>query len=275
MIKMVAIDLDGTMYNSKKEITQEVKDSIQRITDSGVKTAIITGRGMVGSELALKQLNMDMPYICSAGALIRSGHNGKTLQSWSFHSPDETAKVIWFALANNIALLGETLNGTMIWYGATQFFHEIDEKTQKEIEIGRISDEPLIDFNVPLLKLTLSADTDVLRSAQSYIEKECPSLHPVISGAHYIDITAQGINKGTGIKAFTEFLGFQPDEVAAIGDQEIDIYMLSYVGLPIAMENGVQKVKEAARWIAPSNDQNGVAWALDEIIKLNRKSYVN
>jgi hydroxymethylpyrimidine pyrophosphatase-like HAD family hydrolase len=51
--------------------------------------------------------------------------------------------------------------------------------------------------------------------------------------------------------------------------------MLSYVGLPIAMENGVQKVKEAARWIAPSNDQNGVAWALDEILKLNRKSYVN
>jgi Cof subfamily protein (haloacid dehalogenase superfamily) len=275
MIKMVAIDLDGTMYNSKKIITQEVIDSIHRIIKAGIQPAIITGRGKLGSEMAIHQLKIDMPYICSAGALIRSGMDGEVLRCRSFHSPSETNLIIEHCQVSNIGLLGESLDGTMIWHGSPHFFHGIDEKTRKEIEVGRISQDPKNDFNIPMLKLTLSVETTMLEEVKYFIEAHCPSLHPVISGAHYIDITAQGVNKGTGLRSFAEMRGFKPNEIAAIGDQEIDLFMMEYAGLSIAMENGVQKVKDAAIWIAPSNDEHGVAWALDRIIQMNTGDHVH
>ena len=84
-----------------------------------------------------------------------------------------------------------------------------------------------------------------------------------------IDLTAEGVNKGTALHALAESMNLQPEEVAAIGDQAIDLYMLQYASLPIAMSNAVPELKQAVKWIAPSNDEDGVAWAIEEILKLN------
>ena len=64
--------------------------------------------------------------------------------------------------------------------------------------------------------------------------------------------------------------GYSSDEVAAIGDQEIDLHAFRFSGLSIAMGNSVQSLKDQAKWIAPSNDEHGVAWALEEIINQNK-----
>ena len=274
MIKLVAIDLDGTMYNSQKVITTEVRTAILAAHAANIQTAIITGRGQHGAEMAIEQLGIDMPFICSAGAMVRAGTTGDVLGCWPFYCPDETNKLIRYAQANNMAMLAEQLDGKIIWGGSEEQLSSIDPKTQNEVRQGGISSDPIKDYDQPLLKLTLRCEKDQQTTTSDFIMAECPSLFHVISSNIYMDVTKAHVNKGFGLAEYARISGFTQEEVAAIGDQEIDLHAFHFAGLPIAMENGVQKLKDHAEWIAPSNDDHGVAWALTEIIKRNAEENV-
>ncbi len=270
MIKLIAIDLDGTMYNSARQVSPRVREAVANAAASGLQPVIVTGRGRRGAEIALETLDMDLPYICSAGALVRPGLTGETIHAWSFHVHDELLRVIDFSRQNeDVGLIAEPLNGNPYWFGPDSMNEIMDPLTVKEAHKSIRSYEPEIDFDRPLLKTTISAELSVLARAEKILRAECPSIHQVYSGIQYIDLTADGVNKGSALSALCEYFSLQANEVAAIGDQEIDYQMLRFAGLPVAMQNGVPALHKIAKWVAPSNDEDGVAWTIDEIFKLN------
>lgn len=269
MIKMLAIDLDGTMYTSKRTISPQVKQSIARAAENGLQPVIVTGRGRIGAEIALDLLGMDFPYICSAGALLRPGKQGPALHTWPFHEHAELLRVIGFIRHHKAGLIADPPEGIPYWFGPDSMQEIMDPLTSAEARHSQRTENPETDFDRPLLKATITATGDTLVEAEKFVRAECPSLHPVISGIQYIDLTGDGVNKGTALGVLAEIRGLQAAEIAAIGDQKIDLHMLEYAGLPIAMQNGVPDLKQVARWVAPSNDEDGVAWAIDEILKLN------
>lgn len=81
-----------------------------------------------------------------------------------------------------------------------------------------------------------------------------------------IDLTRIDVNKGFALEMLANYLGIDAEETAAIGDQLIDRSMLNYSGLAIAMENAPDALKQIATWVSPSNDEDGVAWALERIM---------
>jgi hypothetical protein len=83
----------------------------------------------------------------------------------------------------------------------------------------------------------------------------------------YMDLTRHDVNKGSALGLLSGLYKISPKEVAAIGDQPIDLSMLQFAGLPVAMANAPEELKQASRWIAPSNDEDGVAWTLEKILK--------
>lgn len=266
MIKLIAIDLDGTLYNSNHQLTQPGREAVWRAKDAGLQPVIVTGRGRRGAENALNLLEMDLPYICSAGALLRSGLDGETIHAWTFHKHDELIPLIDFTRQNGTGLIAESPDGTAYWFGPDAMSTVFDPLTLKE---SVRSFNPEKDFDRSLLKFTVAAETKLLAKAEEVIQAECPSLHYVYSGVQYIDLTVDGANKGSALHELAVWLNLKPAEIAAIGDQSIDMQMLEYAGLPIAMSNAVPSLKAVAKWIAPSNDENGVGWAIDEIIKQN------
>jgi Cof subfamily protein (haloacid dehalogenase superfamily) len=269
MIKLIAIDLDGTMYTTDRKITNRVRKSLLMAVENGLRVVIVTGRGRRGAEIALETINMDFPYICSAGALLRSGITGETLHTWAFHQHDELMHVISFARQNGIGLIAEPAEGTPNWFGQDSMNAIMDPLTAREVIKSIHTLEPEKDFDKPLLKVTITADKAMLLEAEKIINAKCPSIHQVYSGTQYIDLTAEGVNKGSALSTLAQLLGLQSAEIAAIGDQAIDTHMLKVAGLPIAMSNAVPALKEIAKWVAPSNDEDGVAWAIDEILKQN------
>ena len=269
MIKLIAIDLDGTMYTTNRSITDRVRTALRKANDHGVQPVIVTGRGRRGAEIALEVIDMDLPYICSAGALLRSGRNGETIHVWPFHEHAELMHVINFTRMNDCALIAEPENSAPYWFGPDKMNDIMDPLTVKEANRSIRSFEPEKDFDRPLLKVTITADYSLLAEAEKIIKAECPSIHQVYSGIQYIDLTANGVNKGSALQALAEHRGLSPSEIAAIGDQDIDFQMLKYAGLPIAMSNAVPSLFDIAKWVAPSNDEDGVAWAIDEILKQN------
>jgi Cof subfamily protein (haloacid dehalogenase superfamily) len=269
MIKLLAIDLDGTMYTSDRSITTRVRNAIRMAKENGLQPVIVTGRGRRGAEIALETLEMDLPYICSAGALLRSGINGETIHSWTFHQHTEMLSIIDFTRRHGTGLIAEPDQGAPYWFGPDSMNAVMDPLTIKEAHKSIRSFTPEKDFDLPLLKVTITAEPALLAEAEKVVRAECPSIHQVYSGNQYIDLTADGVNKGSALQALAEYQGLESAEIAAIGDQGIDLQMLQYAGLPIAMSNAVPALTQMAKWVAPSNDEDGVAWAIDEILKQN------
>ena len=269
MIRLAAIDLDGTLFNPRQEITTVNKQALQKAIENGIKIVIVTGRGQRGVERALNMLEMQLPYVCSAGALAREGRDGAALYAHSFHHPGETSHVIDFARRTGVGLIADTPEGASLWFGPDALEEVMDPMSAADARRSIRSFDPEKDLDRPLLKLTIAADMQLLQQSEKLVRENCPSLHLAYSGLTYIDLTARGVHKGAALGALAKHWGLHPREIAAIGDQAIDLEMLQYAGLPVAMANAVDALKQAAKWIAPSNDEDGVAWALERMMQEN------
>jgi hypothetical protein len=265
MIRLIAIDLDGTLFDSKQQISQHSKTTIRKVLDSGIQTVIVTGRGKAGAELALDMLGMDMPFISSAGSLICAGKNKEVISARTFQINEELSRIVDFSRSYNSGLIADSLEANW-WFGPDDLGENLDPMTAAYAWESRRTFHPELDFRQPMLKITLVADHEILQKAEIKLCHQCPTLQHVYAGLRYIDLTARGVNKGTAVEILANHLHIQPDEVAAIGDQQIDVSMLEYSRLSVAMENAQVSVKKAARWTAPSNDSDGVAWVLEKIL---------
>ncbi len=271
MIQLVAIDLDGTLFNHRQEVTPANRQAIQKAIESGIKIVIATGRGQSGARRALTMLGMDLPFICSAGSLVYAGLESAILYANTFHKIDEINPVIEFARATNMGLIADTAQGASLWFGPDTLEEVMDPMTAADAYKSIRTLVPETDFDQPLLKLTIAAEMPLLLQVEQILRENSPSIHQTYSGLNYIDLTRHGVNKGSALAALAEYWKISPAAIAAIGDQAIDREMLAFCGLPIAMQNAVDSLKEVAQWIAPSNDEDGVAWALERIMKENKK----
>lgn len=264
MIKLLAIDLDGTLFNSKQQVSEKNRWAIEQSTQAGISTIIATGRGQRGVEMGLKRLDMDLPHICSAGALIRDGVRGKILSARTFHEMDELCHVLDFVRKHSLGIVADAPE-ECLWYGPDSLSESLDPLT---VESGLESRtfNPENDFDQPLLKATMVVPSPLLAVAEKMIRSRCPSLQFTLAGDRYIDITARGVDKGSALAIYAELKGFKAAEIAAVGDHMIDIPMLKMAGVSAAMANAHPAVKEAAEMIVPSNDEDGVAWFIKTLL---------
>jgi Cof subfamily protein (haloacid dehalogenase superfamily) len=265
-LRLIAIDLDGTLLNSQQEVTSASRTALQRIVAAGIQVILVTGRGLRGVETVLDMLEMDLPYICSAGSLIRSGRNGEVISVCPFHAPQELNKVIAYIHRNDAGLVADLPDGKMCWYGPDWLMDELDPLTAESVRDSIRTFTPEQDFDRPILKMSIAGKMDFLNAIEVEVLNDIQSLQHVYAGLHFMDLTARGVDKGSALKIYADRLGISHPEIAAIGDQPIDLPMLAYSGLPIAMQNAPESVKQSALWVAPTNDEDGVSWALLRIL---------
>lgn len=268
-IKLFAIDLDGTLYDEKKRISELSRKMINKAMNSGIQPIIATGRGPEGAELALDLLRMDLPYICNAGAMIKSGRNGEIIYANSFHHRADLIKMIKFARETNTALLVEPLAGGIIYFGSATSLDIMDDQSKREIAKGKQTTDPESDFDVPLLKFTLVAPKALMDAFRQMVEQECSPYNMVESGLQFLDLTADDTNKGTALEYYAKYLGIHRAQTASIGDQEIDITMLNFSHVKFAMGNAVEPVKRVAQIVVPTNNEHGVVRAIEHLLERN------
>jgi Cof subfamily protein (haloacid dehalogenase superfamily) len=268
-IRLVAIDLDGTLFDSHQEVTSASRAALQRLVKAGIQPFLVTGRGQLGVEMALEMIGMDLPYAASAGALICSGKGGEIISARTFHAKLEVDRVIDFARRHNAGLIADTLDGN-IWFGPDELLDRIDPLSAAAARQSRRTFIPEDDFDRPILKLSIAGSLELLAQAETDVLADCPSFYFIYAGLNYMDVTACGVDKRSALELFAARMGVLPSEIAAIGDQPIDLSMLQFASLSIAMGNAPESVKQAAGWIAPTNDEDGVAWALERLAAIHR-----
>ena len=265
---LIALDLDGTLTNSKKEVTKYTKDCLLRLQKAGAKIALASGRPTYGVTPLAQELLLPRyeGYILSYnGGKITACSTGKTL--FRQQLPDGAIP--------RLAALRDELSLELLTYEGTCIITEDPENpyVQKEAAINRMEVRKISSFadyvTFPVTKCLMVGEDSYLASVESYAAQQLGEDFSVYrSEPYFLEIVPQGIDKARSLERLLSSLSLKKENLLAFGDGYNDISMLRYAGLGVAMANASEEVKKAADRIALSNDEDGVARILEELFPL-------
>lgn len=276
MYKLLALDMDDTFLNSKKVITNPVKEGLQKLLYRNIDITLASGRFPASLWLHAKYIGMKFPLIALNGAVIVDPITGEALNSY----------YIDFEVAERIAKFVEEMGSYVQFYGFNELFvNKVNEvnslwplknvvinpdkdltydnyRTQANYtqihSVGRIVDFIKSREHKVLKATVLEENIDVVEKLYDEI-KSWPEISVSRTGSIRFDINAKGITKQTGLEKVCSEKGILPKEVVTVGDFDNDIEMIEWAGLGVAMGNGNSNVKRIANYITDTNDNNGVA----------------
>ena len=268
-IKMIAFDCDGTLLNDKKEMTEYTRNVLMQAIEQGIEVLAATGRPLTGLPKEVLELSGMRYAITSNGARIVYMERDTTIYEASL--PVETAKQILDIFSQYDTYKEVFLDGN--GYGNASELAEIEKYVTHPsiatfIRESRIPEPDIYkkveNDNVGIDKVqALFKSKDEKEKASCQIAK-IPGVAATGAMENNIEVNAFGVNKGAGILKLGEILGISREEIMAFGDGMNDLEMVREAGLGIAVENAVQPVKDVADYITVSNENDGVAKAIEK-----------
>ena len=264
--KLIAMDLDGTLNNDQKVITEKTKAALMAAQKRGVRLALASARPSPGlfKERDILRLQDHKGILMSYnGGRIVDADTGKVLFETSMDL-EETKQVLRKL---------EDLPVTPILDDGVQFYvtdkngYKVDYECKNNnmvcSEVGNLAD--FLAFSP--IKILMSVQPEELAEVQKQIADFLPeSLTVVQTAAFYLEVLPKVINKGQGIRDICKVLGIEPAEVVSFGDAANDIPMLEAAGMGVAMGNAQEAVKQAADMVTLSNNEDGIAAALEKLL---------
>ncbi|WP_034918141.1 sugar-phosphatase [Erwinia sp. 9145] len=266
-IKLIAIDMDGTLLNPQHEISPRVKQAIGAARDKGVAIVLATGRPFIGVQRYLMELDLQQEgqfCITNNGALVQQAANGECVAEISLTFDD----YLYFEkLARDLGIHFQALTKSLLFTANK----DISEYTVHESAITgiplryRAVDE--MDPAMTFPKVMMIDPPQKLDEAIPRIPQAARERYTIMkSSPYYLEIMDKRVNKGAGVKALADKLGLTRDQVMTLGDQENDIAMLEFAGTGVAMGNAIDSVKAVAQFVTKTNSEDGVAHAIEKFV---------
>lgn len=286
MIKVIASDLDGTLFGSDSKMAPGTLKAVKRACEAGIRFIITTGRNFRGVMKEMEGADLTCDYVLCSGAEVRNSR-----QEIVSRIPMSTE------LCREVYEVLKTYPVSVI-FGTDEYdyqigtYEEVEKQTlsrlnsyfsemgMSELQKAQMFDErmdttkivrnfrELSDTGVPVYKIFLFSDD---RAMLGRIDKELAEYKSIAVSSSFptnLEITDVRAQKGPVLKAYIESLGYRMEEVMAFGDSRNDESMLSMdFGATIAMENADTELKNAAKYITKSNVELGVAYAIGELLK--------
>jgi len=269
MYRLVAIDLDGTLLDRNKEISNRNKRAIALAIEKGTKIVICSGRVFSGARLFAKQVGSKDPIIACNGAII--SENSKVIYS-NILGTEDCLRVLDICRKYQIyyhVYAGDTMLTEKLGFTSLKYYEKnklLPPEDRVEIEVVENMADKLKIMEGQVFKFVIVNDNvELLKRIRNEME-QIVSVDVMSSNYDNFEVMNKGVNKGAALKKLSELLDIPSKEMIAIGDNENDISMLKYAGLGIAMDNGENCAKEAAQYITAANDQDGVAQAIEKFV---------
>jgi len=292
MYKLIAIDIDGTLLNSKGELTEKTKQVLKEASKQGIYIVLTSGRLTEKVKGFSEEIGANQYLIAENGASVINLQTGN-LEYSKYMSKEVVNKVLDVCQENNIYYMVYTNKELIVknMKYMTMFFHKQNFNPNARINIiiaGRdyientkdhftklmICDEDRAIYNNIVARLNEISEIDVTpvpHISRKKLQIDGEEQEIVYS---YADIAASGANKWYAIQEIIQKLGVLPSEVIAIGDNMNDIKMIENAGLGVAMENGSPHVRAIADVVAPSNNEDGVAYVVEKYALRKQKENV-
>ena len=272
-IRLLVLDIDGTLAGESNQINAPVLEAIGQVQQRGVAVAIATGR-MYQSALRFHQaVGSTLPLMAYQGAFIKDPHTD------TLHRHTPLPRRLALEILAYLAPM-EARNDLSIHLYIDDQLHVRavidDTKAYAErsgIEPIAAGDLATLLVDDPTLEttklLTLSDQTDLLSDILSHLGQRYPldDLYLTRSVEYFVEATHPQANKGEAVRFVAEdLLGLKPDQVMTIGDNYNDLEMLRYAGIGVAMGDAPLPVQQAADWVAPGVEDDGVAAAIEQFL---------
>lgn len=269
--RLIAMDMDGTLLNSKKEITGYTKGVLKRAADAGVILAVCTGRLFASADYYAGLLGTDVPVIASNGAYIKDRRTDKViyenrLGDDQIRGITELVKSYGFSVnyytTHNV--IAENITPATINY--TKWNDSMPEGKRISVDIINGLENIMERNRNKIIKMVVNANNlQELEELRTLIKKRFNAT-VVSSWNNNIEIMAPGVSKGNSVKLLSEHYGIGCSQVICFGDNENDLSMIEYAKLGVAMGNATESLKAVADYITDTNDNDGVAKAIEKFV---------
>lgn len=267
MYKILATDMDGTLLNSKKEVTKETFDAIQEAKKQGKKIVLATGRPLPGVVPYLNELNLNEEgdyVICFNGALVQEVKTKKIISNIEM-SYDDFKLIYEFAKKHNTNIHINTPTNLII-PDENPSKYTLVEANLNKIDVVHL-DEKDINENINFCKIMITDEAEVLEYIIKEIPKEIFEKYTIVRSApFFLEFLNKDANKGNALKTLCNYLNIDIKDAIAVGDEENDQHMIKYAGLGVAMANARDSIKEIANHITSTNNENGVCKVIEEFL---------
>jgi hypothetical protein len=262
MYKMIAIDIDDTLLNDKREISEGNKTVLAEAMEHGVIVTLATGRMYASAKQVASQLELNVPLITYQGSLVKNVMDGHVLYERSV--PREAAQLIFDYVKQRGLHLQSYYNDILYVKERNLKIEEYSELSNIPFEIHPSFDELADKPNTKLLMIDEPGKLDEIISELRPLIGD--QVHMTKSKPHYLEfIHAEG-TKGHALKALAAHFGCDMSQVIAIGDSWNDHELIEAAGLGVAMENAVESLKKIADYVTRSNNEDGVKHVVEKFI---------
>lgn len=272
-IKLVAIDLDGTLLDSNKIISKENKKAIKEAKEAGVKVVLCTGRPLRSMRHLLEEVDLldDEDFVITYnGGLIQRSKTGEVINEITLNR-EESLDI--YKLSQQLKMPVNFIDLDYIYepeypVGVESIYMKSRPGVPKknalkfiDVDIEKLPN-PFKINKIVMSRPTEELDAIIPKIPDAYHEK----YNIYKSQAFILEVLPQYVDKGYSMSIIGEMLGLEKEQIMGIGDQENDLSLVKNAGLGIAMGNAIDPVKEAADYVTKSNDDNGVAYAIHKFI---------
>lgn len=272
--RIITLDLDGTLTNSQKVITPHTFEALMRAQREGVRIVLASGRPTYGISSLAQQLQLD-----KFGGFVLS-YNGGRIIDWS------TEKAIYSQtvdtdLVPTLHTFAESAKLPIVTYQSNAILASFNEG-EYLAEEARINGMPVVvaknfvaeasAIQGGATKFLIPGEPQLLVDLEAKMKEVLSNRMEIFRSApFFLELTPKGIDKAQSLQRLLIHLGMKREDLMAFGDGFNDLSMLEYAGIGIAMGNAVDEVKAIADFITISNDEDGIAIALEQLLYSNDK----
>lgn len=256
MIKLLTIDLDGTLLDSSSKISKENREAIKYCMEKGVKVCLSTGKSMRFAGTIIRDLKLRDLQIVSGGTMVVDSelkpiHIARIPGKAVIHT-------VQLARENNIGFVLDTTDGLLYYDRYYKDLEHIFSSGEVRQKVEDILAEHIID-NALLFTFALNKDHIFNSILSDNIGQDVKIRR---GGPYFLNILKSDAGKVAGLKKAIKIYGINQEETMAIGDNNNDKGTLEFAGLSVAMGNATDEIKEMVDHITADNDNSGVAKAI-------------
>ena len=269
-IKVIAMDLDGTALNHQKQLTERTRAAIQNAAKSGIQIVVATGRtfsSLAPEVLAMPEITCA---ITSNGAVVNQIPDGAVLLH-NYPNPETVSEIAGMIQKEKIDT--EVCTGGQAYIGQSYYDRVLEGKTNRDVQYVKTTRHPvpdiyqfLLEHRVAIENINLNFKT--LEEKQQWQQRfqKLPGVTPTSSFLFNVELGGATTSKAHALQALLDEWQMPSQQVMAFGDSENDLGMIQMAGIGVAMANGMEEVKQAADLLAESNEEDGVAKIIEQLI---------
>lgn len=264
--KLLALDLDGTLTNSDKIITQKTIKAISDASLRGIKVVLASGRPVLGIEKLAQNLDL-----YNKGGFILANNGSLILDCGKKQVIYK--KLIEIEHYKNIYALAKKYKAEPLTYISRGLVAETDEDRYVKQEAYnnsttiKVVPYLLDEVDEEVTKFMIVGKPEILAEALPEVQKTFEGkLSVFLSEPYFMEIVPLGIEKSSALRFISNYIGCDRAETVAMGDGLNDLPMMRFAGFSIAMANAYDEVKKEADFITLSNNEDGVAFAIEKFL---------